>query len=295
MDEFALINEVVKGLGDQAAGRWIDLGPGDDAALIAQTPGCQHVASIDTLVEGVHFPVGCAPEDIGYRAIMVSMSDLAAMAAVPRFVLVALTLPNADGTWAGRLAQGMSAAAKASDTYLCGGNIAKGELSITVSVHGEVPVGSAVTRSTAQVGDKIFVSGELGGAAACVRGQEFDFTEPMNPRQQRYINPKARFDLQRILRDSAHAAIDVSDSLVADMDHICTASNVRAELDQHAIPLCAGAVLEDALYGGDDYEILCTAAEPLPGLTCIGEVLHGEGVWMNGTRLQAKGFNHFEH
>ena len=293
MDEFSLIEEVVKQLGDRAQGKWVDIGPGDDAAVIAQTPGCDAVASIDTLVGGVHFPLAANPVDIGYRAMMVSLSDLAAMAAEPRYALVALTLPAGDAEWAGALARGMAEAAAECQTYVCGGNFSKGALSITVSVHGEVPSGEAVTRAGACVGDKIYVSGDIGGAAACVRRQDWDFSPPLDPGQMRYLRPRARFDLCQRLRQSAHAAIDVSDGLVADLGHICARSGVGALLEQAAIPVSPGAGLEDALYGGDDYQILCTANVDLPGFNCIGEIVADGGMWMAGVKLEPRGYNHF--
>ena len=293
MDEFALIREVVNNLSDRAAGRWIDLGPGDDAALIAQTPAHQSVATIDTLVAGVHFPGDADAELIGYRALMVSLSDLAAMAATPRFVLVALTLPRSESGWVAKLARGMAAAANVCDVYICGGNFARGPLNISVSAHGEVPRGQAVTRSGAKVGDQILISGALGGAAACVRLAEFNFSATLNERQTRYMRPTARTDLVATLRGHAHAAIDVSDGLLADMLHLCDASAVRANITSADIPLCAGADLDDALHGGDDYEILCTAANVLPGFQCIGHIQAGQGVYLDGEAAASQGYNHF--
>ncbi|NOX49302.1 MAG: thiamine-phosphate kinase, partial [Gammaproteobacteria bacterium] len=140
MDEFSLIDCIVSELGSQAKGPWIALGPGDDAAVIAQSPGCQTVASIDTLIAERHFPTAAPAELVGYRALMVSLSDLAAMAAVPRYALVALTLPRADKDWVVGMARGMADAARLTGTYICGGNLSRGPLSITVSVHGEVPL-----------------------------------------------------------------------------------------------------------------------------------------------------------
>jgi thiamine-monophosphate kinase len=293
VDEFALIREVVRNLGDRAQGRWVELGPGDDAAIIAQSPGHQSVASIDTLVADVHFPSSAPAQHIGYRALMVALSDLAAMAATPRYVLVALTLPEADAGWVGELATGMAAAATACDTYLCGGNFAKGPLSISVSVHGEVPAGMAITRTGAKLDDSIFVSGSLGGAAACVRLAEFDFAAELNVRQQKYLRPTARFDLIDTLRGKAHSAIDVSDGLLADLQHLCEASQVQANLSSTDLPVCPGATLQDALCGGDDYEILCTANQALPGMHCIGTIQTGRGVLVDGEQAQLDGYNHF--
>ena len=296
MDEFALIREVVNNLGDRAQGRWIALGPGDDAAVIDQSPDTQVVASIDTLVSGVHFPTDAAPELIGYRALMVSLSDLAAMAATPRYVLVALTLPNPDGAWVGQLARGMASAAEVCDTYLCGGNFARGPLSITVSVHGEVPDGQAVTRAGARVGDQIYVSGPLGGAAGCVREADFFIATgaELSARQQRYYRPRARFDLMTDLRSQANAAIDVSDGLLVDLAHMCAASEVQARISSKLVPVFTGAQLDDALFGGDDYEILCTARQAIPGMIHIGEVTAGSDVLLDNNEVDAKGYNHFE-
>lgn len=294
MDEFALIREVVTQLGDRAKGRWIDVGPGDDAAVISQTPDTQAVASIDTLVANVHFPATAPAELIGYRALMVSMSDLAAMAATPRYALVALTLPTADVPWVKKMAQGMAEAARACDTYICGGNFAKGELSITVSVHGEVPEGAAVRRDGAQKGDTIYVSGELGAAAACVRLAEFQISNgTLSPLQARYFRPRARLDLVTQLQNHCSAAIDISDGLLADLSHLCAASNVQGSVNSDLIPLHPHAKLRDALSGGDDYELLCTAAIAMPGMTPIGEISAGAGVFLDNQWVETKGFNHF--
>jgi thiamine-monophosphate kinase len=294
VDEFALIGEVVAQLGDRARGGWVAHGPGDDAAVIAQTPDCQAVASIDTLVAGVHFPVDMPAEAIGYRALMVSLSDLAAMAATPRYALVALTLPVADPLWVRGLAQGMAAAARRTDVYICGGNFAQGPLSLTVSVHGEVENHGAVMRSGAEIGDRICVSGPLGGAAACVRLKAFDVGQRPSPMQQCYHYPRARFDLLDVIRRSAHAAIDISDGLSKDLEHLCRASGVGADLHSANIPLVRGATLEDALYGGDDYEILCTAAAAPAELIEIGVVTAGPDVTLDGLPISARGYNHFE-
>ncbi|XOV83588.1 MAG: thiamine-phosphate kinase [bacterium] len=296
MDEFALIREVVRHLADRAQGPWVTLGPGDDAAVMRQSPGTDAVASIDTLVADVHFPASASPFHIGYRALMVSLSDLAAMAAVPRYVLVALTLPAAEVAWVGELAKGMAAAARACDTYICGGNVARGPLSITVSVHGEVPAGKAVTRSGAQPGDTLYVSGPLGLAAACVRQQSYVVQDELNALQRAYFLPQARFDLLEVLRADAHACIDISDGLLADAQHLAEASGVEINIFRKALALAQGVTLQDVLHGGDDYQILATAAVPLAGMVSLGEVRSaqtGAGVSLDSVLQQPQGYNHF--
>ena len=293
MDEFSLIDAAVAALGDRAAGGWIALGPGDDAAVIDQRPDHQAVASTDTLLGDVHFPASAPAARIGFRALMVSLSDLAAMAAEPRYVLVALTLPDGDAPWVSDLANGMAEAARAAGTYVCGGNFARGPMSITVTAVGDVPIGGAVTRAGARVDHGIYVSGALGGAAACVRLGYFDETDPEPELRERYFAPRARFDCGPVLRANASSAIDVSDGLLQDLGHILAASGVGAVLEGDAIPLTRGAALEDALRGGDDYEILCTAATPPKGFTRIGEVTREAGLLLDGKALQSDGYQHF--
>ena len=249
MDEFSLIDEVVGALGAQAQGRWVSVGPGDDAAVVDVSAGHQVVSSIDTLVEGVHFPPNMPASLVGYRSLMVSLSDLAAMAATPRYVLVAMTLPSVDPAWVKQCAMGMARAAQVCDVYLCGGNFTRGALSITVSVHGEVPHGESVLRSGACAGDGIFVSGALGGAAACVRNGQWPDSLELSTLQQRYATPQARVDLCAQLRERASAAIDVSDGLLQDLRHLCRASALGAKVDSSLVPVFEGALLDDALYG----------------------------------------------
>ena len=293
MDEFALINAIVKALGDRAVGDWVRVGPGDDAAVIAASEHHDIVSSIDTLVEGVHFPAQAPADLIGYRALMVSLSDLAAMAAVPRYVLVGITIPAIDDGWAVALATGMRRAAQRCDVYVCGGNIAQGPLTITVSVHGEVRSGKALLRNAARIGDGIFVSGPLGGAAACVRTESFELeSDVLEPMQQAYYRPTARFDLGEDIRAHANSGIDVSDGLLQDLGHVLSASGVGARLVSTSIPICPGALLEDALHGGDDYELLCTARQ-LPSFVRIGEIVAGSGIRLDDEEIDPRGFNHF--
>ena len=268
MDEFGLIDEIVDALGPDSRAQWIEVGSGDDAAVVAVSPGASAVSSIDAFIPEVHFPTSANPADVGYRAFMASASDLAAMAATPRYALVALSLPAYERDYVLGLCQGMAQAAKVCGMAICGGNLTKGPLNITVSVHGEVNAGTAVLRSGAQVGDLVQVSGPLGRAAACVRLQAYAEDSPL---RSAYFHPQARVDLVDVVA-RANAAVDISDGCLQDIAHIAKGSAVRVLVDSHRVPVGEGANLEDALWGGDDYELVATATEALDGFVVIGEV-----------------------
>jgi thiamine-monophosphate kinase len=298
VDEFELIDAIVEALGPAAGGAWIRTGPGDDAAVIELSPGCDAVASIDTLIPDVHFPAGAPAELIGYRALMVALSDLAAMAADPRYVLVSLTLPEVKPAWVHDLTCGMSAAALRCGVSVCGGNITRGPLNIAVSVHGQVPAGAATLRSGAAVGEGVYVSGPLGGAAAAVRLAQLMpcDAEHLSALQSAYYRPLARFDCAGAMRDQATAALDISDGLIADLTHLARASNVSVDVNASLVPVHAGAELRDALFGGDDYEIVCTSAHDLRGFTRIGQVHSCTGsaaVSVDGEGPEGSGYRHF--
>lgn len=297
MDEFALIDIIVEAMGDRAQGEWVRLGPGDDAAVIATTPGFDQVASIDVLVPDVHFPAQAPAFLIGYRALMISLSDLAAMGATPRYCIVALTLTEADvgdGSWLAELSRGMAQAARDSGTYICGGNMTRGPLNIAVSAHGEVARGCEVRRSGGRPGDKIYVSGPLGGAGACLR-QDMLLpvqVDAMSELQKAYYKPQARFDWQQDL-SSASCGIDISDGLLQDLGHLTKASGCGAKLIEENIPLTAGASLADALNASDDYQLLFASAQVLLEAFHIGELCAESGIWLNDKPIDIKGYKHF--
>jgi thiamine-monophosphate kinase len=290
VNEFELIDEIVRVLGDAASGGLI--GPGDDCSVIEPPRGELLVSSIDTLVGGVHFPMVSPGALVGYRAMMVSLSDLAAMGARPAQALVAMTLEETDQGWALEVAEGMREAVLQTEGRLLGGNLARGPRSITVSVHGFCPKAELLTRSGARVGDGIYVTGELGGAAAAVALGRLD--DPEDPLARRYFRPRARIDAGLSLRGFATAAIDVSDGLLQDLDHLCAASGVGADLEGDAIPVAEGAALDHALHGGDDYELLFTARED-PALAChrIGTIAAESGILVDGEPVAIKGYQHF--
>ena len=289
MGEFALIDEIVAKLGAQSRAAWVSTGPGDDATVVQVTPQHEVVASIDSFLEGVHFPQSAPACDVGYRSFMASASDLAAMAARPRYALVAISLPELNREYVLGLCQGMAEAANVCGMAICGGNLSKGPLNITVSVHGEVAAGQGLLRSSAQVGDMVQVSGPLGQAAACVRLEAYEQDGPL---RNAYYRPRARLDLVEMLKP-ATAAIDVSDGCLQDLGHIAQSSEVGISVHSQHVPIGEGATLDDALWGGDDYELIATAKEQLRGFTVIGEVMKGSDVLLDGERVDYQGYDHF--
>ena len=299
MDEFSLIHRIVSRLGHVARDTWISVGPGDDAAVVAVTQGCELVSSIDSLIADTHFPASAPADLIGYRGVMVSVSDIAAMAAEIRFITLALSLEKTEPEWLDGFTDGVVAACDVVGARVVGGNLVRGPLTLTVSVNGEVPTGQAVKRSGAKPGNLIQISGALGGAASCVRQQLFETSGTLSPLQERYFKPRARVDLVHTIRGVADACIDVSDGLVQDLEHILTASEVGASLRSEDIPLFPGAELPDALWGGDDYELLVCASAPLDGFMTIGEVTPGREVLLDGSPLRnfhpGAGYDHFRN
>ncbi|MGN6314503.1 MAG: thiamine-phosphate kinase [Rhodanobacteraceae bacterium] len=273
MPEFDLI-EIIRVRTTQPRGDVV-LGIGDDAALLKPPLGQQLVACTDTLIAGVHFPPGTAPQDIGWKSLAVNLSDLAAMGATPAWVMLSLTLPQADLRFAEAFAEGFAQLARAHAVSLVGGDTTQGPLSITVSAFGFVPEGRALLRSGARVGDAVFVTGRLGDGAAALRlirdsglGTRDSINEQARSELlQRLNRPEPRIAAGLALREVASACIDVSDGLLADLGHICEASGVGAIVEADALPLSSAMLaLFDtdqrrgfALAGGDDYELCFTA------------------------------------
>jgi thiamine-monophosphate kinase len=298
----------------------VHLGIGDDAALLNVPAGQQLVAAIDTLVDGVHFPHGTAAADIGWKALAVNLSDLAAMGATPAWALLALTMPDAEAGFVDGLADGFAQLAQAHRLALVGGDTTRGPLALSVAVHGFVPSGHALLRAGAQVGDAICVTGTLGDAAAGLQLlQESGNTDAHAAYLIERLNrPTPRVEAGLVLRGQAHACIDVSDGLLADLGHLCAASGVGATLDVSRLPrshalldlLGEQASRELALTGGDDYELCFTAPvervaalqSELARLGCgaavIGRIVAGSGVHVHDADGQAlaferRGWDHF--
>ena len=269
--EFELISRLLATTARQRED--VVIGPGDDGAVLSVANGQQLVASVDTLVDGVHFLPGTAARDIGWKALAANLSDLAAMGASPAWALLGLTMPKADSAFVDGLAAGFNALAGRYKLCLVGGDTTSGPLTVSITVLGLVPAGKALTRSGAQPGDVIFVTGTLGAGAAglhCLQPGHADadrlLSAPGDAREQlieRYLRPLPRVDVGRNLRDVASACIDLSDGLLADLGHLCSASGVGAEIEAARLPRSpalaelfgqAGAI-EYALGGGDDYEL----------------------------------------
>jgi len=252
-----------------AAASGVQLGIGDDAALLTPTPGQELVVSVDTLVEGTHFFPDHPPASLGHKALAANLSDLAAMGADPLGAVLSLTLPAAEHAWLAAFSEGFLALAGEAGVALVGGDTNRGPRSVSVTVFGQVPAGQALRRGGARPGDRLVVSGALGGAAAGL-AREVERREgggpapdPGDPFLARLFWPQPRLALGRMLRNRAHAAIDISDGLLADLGHLCAASGCGARIDESAVPRDERlAELDDArarahaLGGGEDYELL---------------------------------------
>jgi thiamine-monophosphate kinase len=289
-DEFALIQRYFQNLTSTRAD--VRLGIGDDAAVLAVPAGQELVVSTDTLVCDVHFPAATLPADIGFKSMAVNLSDLAAMGAEPRWATLALTLPEADPDFLGPFCAGFAESAQTHNVALVGGDLSRGPLSITVQIMGTVPGGSALLRGGARPGDQVWVTGELGSAAlglAVLQGRHSGNKQGLDACVLRLNRPEPRVRAGMLLRGVASAAIDVSDGLLTDLNHVLRASGVGARIELSRIPM--GAALsalpaeterwQFALSGGDDYELCYTVAPP----EAAGLVLRLEGSGCNASHI----------
>ncbi len=316
MDESELIQRFFTRSGRSVAG--VIQGIGDDGAVTELPVGEQLVVVMDTLVAGTHFDAADPARSIGHRVLAVNLSDLAAMAAQPRWFTLSLSIPVVDEHWLADFTAGLFALADRYGIALIGGDTVRGPLAVTVSAMGSVPASAAVGRSGARVGDLICVTGDLGAAGfawrAARRGQVLSADDPL---LERLYFPSPRVIEGLSLRGLATAMIDLSDGLDTDLGRLLDASGLGAQCDADAVPLAPGLVAragedtarELALYGGDDYELCFTVPETAlhrlteasAGWSCpwvqIGHTVAGGGLnWQRNGRhwtAEGQGFEHF--
>jgi thiamine-monophosphate kinase len=289
-DEFGEIARLFRPLTGGAAGAF-ELK--DDAAVLPQRAGCEIVVTKDAVVEGVHFPAGEAPDLVARKLVRVNLSDLAAKAAEPFAAFLAIAWPS-DFTAVQReaFARGLGEDLAAFGVALMGGDTVAtpGPLVASLTAMGWVPSGRMLRRAGARPGDLVMVSGPIGDGALGLAAVLGEIGDPGGELARRYRLPTPRLDLRDALRQGASAAADVSDGLIADAGHIGEASGAAIRLDLDRLPLSApaaawlagqpdrAAALVRLASGGDDYEVVCTAPQPLPGFVVIGEVVRGAGV-----------------
>ena len=287
------------------------LGIGDDAALLQVPAGHELAVTADTLNAGVHFPADAAPADIGWKALAVNLSDLASMGARPAWCTLSLSLPGDDTAWLDAFLDGFLGLADTHAVALVGGDTTRGPLSIAVTAMGWVEAGAALRRDGARPGDDVWVTGTRGDAAAALvlggyvpiplDGVAMPVVEAGNAAalRARLARPAPRVAVGRALAGLAHACVDVSDGLLADLGHICRRSGVGAEIELArlpASPALRAAYADDELRaalqaaGGDDYELCFSASTAAREAvaraleqagttgTRIGRITDGDGV-----------------
>ena len=304
--------------GAPLARRAISTGIGDDCAVLRLPPGQELLVTTDFSLEGIHFRRDWhAPESAGHRCLARGLSDIAAMGCEPIAAFLSLALPrDLHQPWVKSFIGGVISLARKYDVTLAGGDTAEspGGILADIIVVGTAPKGKSVLRSTARTGDRIFISGELGGSAAALRQMMAKPNKKLNPRDyERHFYPEPRLELGRILRTKgiASSMIDTSDGLSTDLAHLCEESGVGAEIDAATIPRAhvgkpvREVGLDLALHGGEDYELLFTAppGKRVPkqiagvALTQIGQITRRKKVILRDssgvTEFEARGWEHF--
>ena len=298
------------------------LSVGDDCAITSIPTGYQLAITTDTLVEGTHFLPSISPADLAYKSVAVNLSDLAAMGATPAWMSLALTLPEIKEEWLAEFSQSLFAILDRYGVSLIGGDTTKGSLSITLTAQGFLPENQGLFRHQAKVGDWIFVSGFLGDSAAgldlLLQNRKIE-NESDRYFIQRHLRPTPRVELGLALRSFSCCALDISDGLLADLEHILERSQVGAEIYLENLPISRHLCIQYeqtqaekfALTGGEDYELCFTVSEEKREemeqvlrsqgikVTCIGQILpetSGLNLLKNGKKIALPthiGFDHF--
>ena len=309
-DEFSFLKETFKSLGNQYFdSSEIIIGPGDDAGLVKNSQDT--IYSVDASVAGVHFPENLAAEHVAFRSLSTAASDVVACGGALKWILVSLTVDDVDLRWMQEFVKGLK---NFSDEYSCpilGGDLSKGkQCNIAVTVCGKLNRKNFMKRSGAKIGDKIFVTNELGLAKKGLEEinlnpEEINFS---SKNVIKFIRPKLYFNFGQEISHLVNSCIDVSDGLISDLGHICEASDVGAQLNADSIPF--EGVIDEALSWGDDYELCFTAAPGMESevealgkkhglrVTQIGEITINLGVevYKDGhlVTFKKKGYNHFD-
>jgi thiamine-monophosphate kinase len=317
--EFELIGKHFARLGAQRQD--VRIGVGDDGAVVVPPGSRELIVVTDSLVEGVHFPVGSPAASVGHRAFAVNLSDIAAMGAEPAWAVLALTIPRSDEAWLSQFARAAGDLCRRHDVALVGGDTTRGPLSITVTMIGFAPAGVALERKGGQAGDAIFVTGSPGDSAAglALEQARLHVSDAMSAQilRDRFLFPTPRCEIGVALRGLASACIDISDGLGGDLEKLCAASGCGAEVEASALPVSEPLVAavgrelarEYALTGGEDFELLFTVplarlgamtsaiARGLGPVTRIGNLVAGSGVrvFARGGVMQfsGAGYDHF--
>ena len=309
-DEFSFLKETFKSLGNQYFdSSEIIIGPGDDAGLVKNSQDT--IYSVDASVAGVHFPENLSAEHVAFRSLSTAASDVVACGGALKWILVSLTVDDVDLRWMQEFVKGLK---NFSDEYSCpilGGDLSKGkQCNIAVTVCGKLNRKNFMKRSGAKIGDKIFVTNELGLAKKGLEEinlnpEEINFS---SKNVIKFIRPKLYFNFGQEISHFVNSCIDISDGLLSDLGHICEASDVGAQLNADSIPF--EGEIDEALSWGDDYELCFTAAAGMESevealgkkhglrVTQIGEITINLGVevYKDGHLLTFKktGYNHFD-
>ncbi len=242
-------------------------GIGDDAAIVRANSGCELVITTDTMVEGKHFFKHAPAYGIGYKLMASNLSDIAAMGASPRWATLNLTLNTLNHSWLAEFSNGLLECAQKHNVALIGGDTTSGNcLNVSIQLIGEVPHDKTMLRSSAKVDDRIFVTGVIGNAACALnflQKQDFHHEDLPSAQYAALYMPQSRIDFAIELREIANAAIDISDGLLNEVEVICDASNVGAVLQLDNVPFNNNINIEQAITGGEDYELLFTLPDKL--------------------------------
>lgn len=298
MREVDIVRRIRRVANAQPQNKTILTGIGDDCAVVSPPPNRDLVFTTDFVIENRHFTSTThKPADVGHKALARSLSDLAAMGAKPLFCLVSLAVPAKLGSnWVNGFYKGLLALANQHRITLAGGDLASTHTVIAdVMCCGTVAPGMAMLRSAARPGDRIYVTGELGGSA-------LGFDLGRGPAWKRHLRPQPRIEVGLALAKKGIAAcMDLSDGLSLDLQRLCSESSVSARLTG-VLPVAKGASPEQALHGGEDYELLFTTSKRIPGeiagvrITAIGEIVQRlpSIVLWKGKTLPPGGFDHFK-